>query len=157
MISKKLVLKLFEAFSIERWNDFIRPFEMIEMDKSAEKMVLAYIIGKFEENVGNPVDWDWMIYASFFDLLKKIALCDIKSPVQRMIKNEYPEEYKKLNEWVVAQYTDIIDDKDLYNKFCDYITGKDIANILDEEKKSCDFTYKTGFTSCTQIFCYERV
>ena len=68
MLTKKLVLKLFEAFSIERWNDFIRPFEMIEMDKSAEKMVLAYIIGKFEENQGKKINWDWMIYASFFDL-----------------------------------------------------------------------------------------
>ena len=114
MLTKKLVLKLFEAFSIERWNDFIRPFEMIEMDKSAEKMVLAYIIGKFEENQGKKINWDWMIYASFFDLLKKIALCDIKSPVQRKIKNDYPEEYKKLNEWVVSQYKDIIEDAELY-------------------------------------------
>ena len=69
-----------------------------------------------------------MIYASFFDLLKKIALCDIKSPVQRMIKTEYPEEYKKLNEWVVAQYKDVIEDAELYKMFCDYMTGK-----LDEQ------------------------
>ena len=80
MLSKKLVLKLFEAFSIERWNDHIRPFEMIEMDKAAEKMVLAYIIGKYEENEGKTVGWDWMIYASFFELLKKIALCDKNRP-----------------------------------------------------------------------------
>ena len=45
MIQTKLVLKLFEAFSIERWNDLVRPFDMIEMDKSGERMVLAYIIG----------------------------------------------------------------------------------------------------------------
>ena len=136
MLTKKLVLKLFEAFSIERWNDFIRPFEMIEMDKSAEKMVLAYIIGKFEENQGNKINWDWMIYASFFDLLKKIALCDIKSPVQRMIKTEYPEEYKKLNEWVVAQYKDVIEDAELYQMFCDYMTGKDIEDVKNPEEKT---------------------
>lgn len=136
MLTKKLVLKLFEAFSIERWNDFIRPFEMIEMDKSAEKMVLAYIIGKFEENQGNKINWDWMIYASFFDLLKKIALCDIKSPVQRMIKTEYPEEYKKLNEWVVAQYKDVIEDAELYQMFCDYMTGKDIEDVKNPEEKA---------------------
>lgn len=47
-----LILKMFEAFSIERWNDLIRPFDLIEMDKAAEKMILAYIIGKFEENAG---------------------------------------------------------------------------------------------------------
>ena len=135
MLTKKLVLKLFEAFSIERWNDFIRPFEMIEMDKSAEKRVLAYIIGKFEENQGNKINWDWMIYASFFDLLKKIALCDIKSPVQRMIKKDYPEEYKKLNEWVVSQYKDIIEDAELYEMFCDYITKRGLEKIQNPEEK----------------------
>ncbi len=127
MLSKKLVLKLFEAFSIERWNDLIRPFELIEMDKAAERMVLAYIIGKFEEQNGNPVDWNWMIYASFFDLLKKISLCDIKSPVQRLIKKQYPEEYERLNQWVVNQYEDIIEDPDLFHQFKDYILNNEKA------------------------------
>ena len=97
MIQTKLALKLFEAFSIERWNDLVRPFDMVEMDKSGERMVLAYIIGKYEEERGAEIDWHWMMYASLFGLLKKIALCDIKAPVQRMIKSEYPEEYKKLD------------------------------------------------------------
>ncbi len=99
-MKKELALKIFEGFSIERWNDLVRPFEVVEMDKDAEKMVLAYIIGKYEENRGVKVDWKWMIYASLFDLLRKIALCDIKSPVQRLIRNEYPAEYIRLNEWV---------------------------------------------------------
>ena len=90
-MKKELALKIFEGFSIERWNDLVRPFEVVEMDKDAEKMVLAYIIGKYEENKGVKVDWEWMIYASLFDLLRKIALCDIKSPVQRLIRNEYPD------------------------------------------------------------------
>lgn len=123
MIQKKLALKIFEAFSIERWNDLIRPFDMIEMDKSGERMVLAYIIGKYEEEQGKQIDWHWMMYASLFELLKKIALCDIKSPVQRMIKSEYPEEYKKLNEWVISQYEEFIDDKDLFNQFSEYLRG----------------------------------
>lgn len=133
MLSKKLVLKLFEGFSIERWNDLIRPFELIEMDKAAEKMVLAYIIGKFEENAGNSINWNWMIHASFFDLLKKIALCDIKSPVQRMIRQEYPEEYKRLNQWVLEQYEEFIDDKALYERFCLYIEQKDLIGENQEK------------------------
>ena len=48
-MEKKFAHKIFEGFSIQRWNDLIRPFEIIEMDKAAEKMVLAYIIGKYEE------------------------------------------------------------------------------------------------------------
>ena len=35
MLTKSLVLKIFEGFSIERWNDLVRPFDMIEMDKAA--------------------------------------------------------------------------------------------------------------------------
>ena len=124
MIQTKLALKLFEAFSIERWNDLVRPFDMVEMDKSGERMVLAYIIGKYEEERGAEIDWHWMMYASLFGLLKKIALCDIKAPVQRMIKSEYPEEYKKLDEWVISQYQDFIEDKELFQQFSDYLLGK---------------------------------
>ena len=129
MITKELILKLFEGFSIERWTDLVRPFELIEMDKSAEKMVLAYIIGKFEEGKGHRVDWEWMIYASLFELLRKIALCDIKSPLQRRIRTEYPDEYRRLNEWVVCQYKDIIRDEDLYERFCAYMTNCSAGNF----------------------------
>ena len=121
MLNKALALKIFEGFSIERWNDLIRPCDLIEMDKSAEKMVLVYIIGKFEEQAGKTLDWEWLIYASFFELLRKIALCDIKAPVQRMIRHQYPEEYHKLNQWVLEQYQELLSDRDLYEKFSDYI------------------------------------
>ncbi len=123
-MKKEFALKIFEAFSIERWNDLIRPFEIVEMDKDAEKMVVAYIIGKYEENQGTRVNWEWMIYASIFDMLKKIALCDIKSPVQRIIRDEYPEEYIKLSQWVLDQYKDLIDDAELFDKFSAYIMDK---------------------------------
>ncbi len=129
MITSTLVLKIFEAFSIERWNDLVRPFDLTEMDKSAEKVVLAYILGKYEEANGKTIDWDWIIYASLFELLRKIALCDIKSPVQRMIKNEYPEEYEKINEWVISQYKGIIEDEDLMTRFKTYI----LDTSTDEE------------------------
>ena len=121
MLQKDFALKIFEGFSIERWNDLIRPFDLIEMDKSAEKMVLVYIIGKFEEQKGKQIDWEWLIYASLFELLRKIALCDIKSPVQRMIRKQYPAEYAKLNEWVFEQYETLITDDDLKAKFKQYI------------------------------------
>ena len=72
MIDRDFAHKIFEGFSIQRWNDLIRPFDIVEMDKAGEKMVIAYIIGKFEENRGVFVDWNWIIYASLFDLLKKL-------------------------------------------------------------------------------------
>ncbi|MDD7460653.1 MAG: HD domain-containing protein [Treponema sp.] len=120
-MNKKFILKIFEAFSIERWNDLVRPFEIIEMDKHAEKCVVAYIIAKYEENRGAKIDWQWLIYASLFDLLRKIQLCDIKAPVQTLIKNEYPEEYEKLNDWVLERYRNLIDDRELFEKFSVYL------------------------------------
>ncbi|QTQ15941.1 HD domain-containing protein [Treponema parvum] len=121
MLDKRLILKIFEAFSIERWNDLVRPFQIIEMDKAAEKMVLAYVFGKFEENKGTEIDWEWMIYASVFDLLRKIALCDIKAPVQHLMKKEYPSEYMRLNEWVLSQYRSLIHDDELFSRFTLYV------------------------------------
>jgi len=118
---RRFILKIFEGFSIERWNDLVRPFELIEMDKTAEKTVLAYIIGKIEESRGATIDWTRIIYGSFFDLLRKIALCDIKAPVQRMIQVEYPEEYLKLNEWVIDQYRDCLPDPDFLSEFNNYL------------------------------------
>ena len=123
-MDKQLILKIFEGFSIQRWNDLIRPFDLVEMDKAGEKMVIAYMLGKYEEKKGNHVDWKWMIYASLFDLLRKIALCDIKAPVQQMLKKEFTREYMRLDEWVLKQYKPLISDDALFSAFTIYVGQK---------------------------------
>ena len=143
-MNKNLVLRIFEGFSIQRWNDLVRPFDLVEMDKAAEKMVLAYIIGKYEEKKGSTVDWYWMIYASLFDLLKKIALCDIKAPVQQMLKREYPAEYMRLNEWVLNQYRQLIKDDSLFSKFTIYIGQKAGSLSVPEELKKTMHIYNAA-------------
>ena len=64
-MEKDLVLKIFEGFSIQRWNDLIRPFDLVEMDKAGEKMVLAYIIGKFDEKKGYKISDSQFSYEEF--------------------------------------------------------------------------------------------
>ena len=147
-MKKNLILKIFEGFSIQRWNDLIRPFELVEMDKAGEKMVLAYIIGKFEENKGNRIDWYWMIYASLFDLLRKIALCDIKAPVQQMLKKEFPEEYLRLNEWVLSQYSNLMDEK-LFSEFSDYVYAKSVARTIPDGLKRTVRVYEAAHKFAT--------
>lgn len=122
MFNKELVFKLFEAFSIQRWNDLVRPFDIVEMDKTAEKMFLSFIIGKYEEKNGHAVNWEKIINHSFFELLRRIALCDMKSPVQRIIRSEYPEEYRKINRWVFDKYKEIITDKAFLDEFSAYLS-----------------------------------
>ncbi|MBP5602712.1 MAG: HD domain-containing protein [Treponema sp.] len=123
-MDKQLILKIFEGFSIQRWNDLIRPFDLVEMDKAGEKMVIAYMLGKYEEKKGHNVDWKWIIYASFFDLLRKNALCDIKAPVQQMLKKEFTREYMRLDEWVLKQYKPLISDDALFSAFTIYVGQK---------------------------------
>ena len=147
-MEKNLILKIFEGFSIQRWNDLIRPFELVEMDKAGEKMVLAYIIGKFEENKGNRIDWHWMIYASLFDLLRKIALCDIKAPVQQMLKKEFPEEYLRLNEWVLNQYSNLMDEK-LFSEFSDYVYSKSGTKTIPDDLKKTVRVYEAAHKFAT--------
>lgn len=133
MINKTLAYKIFEGFSIQRWNDLVRPFEIVEMDKAGEKVMIAYIIAKYEENDGKFIDWEWLVYASIFDLLRKISLCDIKAPVQRLLKKEYLHEYIRLDEWVLSQYKNILD-KDLFSRFTIYLGQK--AGTLPIPEKS---------------------
>ena len=143
-MDKNLGFKIFEGFSIQRWNDLIRPFDLVEMDKAGEKMVIAYLIGKYEENKGHEIDWKWMIYASLFDLLKKIALCDIKAPVQQMLKKEFPKEYLRLNEWVLNQYRQLISDDSLFSAFTIYIGQKAGSFDIPEKLKRSVHVYNAA-------------
>lgn len=125
MISKSFALKIFEGFFIQRWNDFPRLTNLTEMDKSGHKMLVAYLIGKIEEDLGNTIEWEKIILGGLFELLKKIALSDIKAPVHRMIKEDFPEEFVKLNRWVIKQYEGLILDDNLLRIFSEYLIEKE--------------------------------
>lgn len=103
MFRKALALKVFEAFSIQRWNDKLRPVELSEMDKHAHKMIIAYCLGKYEEESGRAVDWDKIIENGIFELLRRVITSDIKSPVYRQIRLAHPEVFSEFNSWVYNQ------------------------------------------------------
>ena len=90
MISKKkIVLKLFDGFNIQRWSDRVRPVNLTAMDKCASKAFISYFLGKHEEinknrneiNKNRNIDWEFIIYGNFFSLLRNIALSDIKASI----------------------------------------------------------------------------
>lgn len=147
MLSKGFILKLFEGFSIQRWNDFIRPIELIEMDKHSLKMMIAYFFGKYEEEKGNKVDWEFLVKAGFFDMLKKISLSDIKSPVYKKIKEKSPDALKKLNEWAVNHYEIYMDEK-MYNEFYSYVVDENYSDTytLRILKAANKFSTKVEFS-----------
>ena len=69
MIRKALLLKLFDAAYMQRWNDKVRPVDLIELDKQAHKMLIAYFLGKFDEKTKG-FNWTEIIEGGIFELLQ---------------------------------------------------------------------------------------
>ncbi len=125
MIRKALLLKIFSAAYMQRWNDQIRPIELIELDKQAHKMVIAYFLGKFEE--GEPgFRWLDIIEGGIFELLQRIVITDLKPPIFYKIKAD-AEKYRRLNEWVYQELECIISPlgADFCKRFRDYFSKSD--------------------------------
>ena len=106
VIRKGLLLKIHDAASMQRWNDKIRPVELRELDKQAHKMIIAYVLGKFEE--GDPsFDWVEVIEGGLFEFLQRIVLTDLKPQIFHRIRED-ASRYRQLNEWVYDQLRPII-------------------------------------------------
>ena len=101
MITGELLELMFEAASIQRWNDHNRPEHFTELDKQAHKMIYAYVLGRFEEtDRGAAVDWCALIEGFLFEYLHRIVLTDIKPPVFHRLM---AEKGAQLNEWVLEK------------------------------------------------------
>ena len=82
MIGQGIIDKFYDAASIQRWNDHVRPVEITELDKQAHKMVIAYVLAKFEETERNAkIDWNVLLEGGIFEFLHRVILTDIKPPV----------------------------------------------------------------------------
>jgi putative hydrolase of HD superfamily len=97
-LNPALIERIYECASIRRWNDQVRPVEFTELDKQAHKMIIAYVLGRFEEEAGAKVDWIRLIEGGIFEMLHRVLLTDIKPPVfHKMMREKGPE----LNAWVL--------------------------------------------------------
>ncbi|MGE4385247.1 MAG: HD domain-containing protein [Endomicrobiaceae bacterium] len=98
MINKDLIERIFSAANILRWNDHIRPFDFFEIDKQAHKMIIAYIIAKFDEEEGKQIEWINLIEGSIFEFFHRTMLTDLKPEVYHEIMSKKKNE---LNKWVL--------------------------------------------------------
>jgi len=106
MIRKALLFRIYDAANMQRWNDKIRPVELRELDKQAHKMVIAYMLGKFEEQ--NPAfNWIEVIEGGIIQFLQRIVLTDLKPQVFYKIKEDR-DRYARLNQWVYEQLKPVI-------------------------------------------------
>ncbi len=118
--NKSLLQELFRAFHIQRWNDRIRPMDLIEMDKHAHKMIIAYCIGKYEEDRGRKINWKELIKYGIFELLRRITISDIKSPIFSKIKRNR-EVYTKLNHYIFDELQTKIFDETMKEEMRNYL------------------------------------
>lgn len=98
MITKNLIEQIYSAANILRWNDHIRPFNFFEIDKQAHKMIIAYIIAKFDEEENNKIDWIKLIEGGIFEFFHRTMLTDLKPEVYHEIMSKKKTE---LNKWVL--------------------------------------------------------
>ena len=91
-IKNSLLRKLFTAASIRRWNDQATPIEFVELDKQAHKMIIAYLLAKFEENQNTKIDWEKLIEYFLFEFFSRVVLTDIKPPVYYELQKHHKKE-----------------------------------------------------------------
>lgn len=104
MLKKSLIEFIFEAGSIERWNDHIRPSRgFTELDKQAHKMLYSYVLS----NIAQGIDRKKLIDGCIFEFLHRLVLTDIKPPVfHRLMK----EKGDQINTWVFSSIEEDICD-----------------------------------------------
>lgn len=98
-LNHDLISMIYDAASIRRWNDQINPMDFTELDKQSHKMVIAWVLAKYEEErKPGSIQWRRLIEGGIFEMLHRILLTDIKPPVFHKMMAEKGEE---LNRWVL--------------------------------------------------------
>ena len=117
MIHPKLIESFFTAASIQRWNDYPRMVELVELDKQAHKFIIAYFLAKMEKDI----DMADLIEAGIFEFLRRVVVTDIRPDVfHKMLQKKK----KELNEWVVSQLEEQIvdlEDGQFYARFKNFL------------------------------------
>ena len=98
MIRKSLISLIYEAVSIQRWNDHIRPYiGFTELDKQAHKMFYAYVLAKCETSGCDRLK---LLEGGIFEFLHRIILTDIKPPIYHSLMKE---KGTQINKWVLKE------------------------------------------------------
>ncbi len=105
-IRKGLLQFIFSGAYMKRWNDKFRPMEMIEIDKQAHKMIIAWMLCRLSGRGMTQADVraleEEVVAGGIFDYLFRLIITDIKPPILYRIK-ENPVHYRKLAEWGIAE------------------------------------------------------
>ncbi len=104
-IRKGLLQFVFSGSYMKRWNDKLRPVELMEIDKQSHKMIVAWILCRLqkglsaEERVRLELE---VIEGGIFDYLFRLVITDIKPPIFYRIKSDAGQ-YESLARWAVSE------------------------------------------------------
>lgn len=116
MLNPKLIEYIFTAASIQRWNDYPRMVELVELDKQAHKFIIAYFIAKSEK-----VNMIHLIEAGLFEFFRRVVVTDIRPDVFHKALEKKTDE---INEWVLEKLHNAllpIENGEFYKKFTNYL------------------------------------
>jgi putative hydrolases of HD superfamily len=105
MINPRIIESIFSAASIQRWNDYPRMVDLVELDKQAHKFIIAYFIAKLEDDV----NYTHLIEAGIFEFLRRVVVTDIRPDVFRKALKQKGSE---INSWVITKLAPSLKDID---------------------------------------------
>lgn len=125
-LPRDLLQFIYEAAYIQRWNDHIRPQGFTELDKQAHKMMILYVLARYEEqDHGATLDWQVLVEGGIFEFLHRVVLTDIKPPVfHELMRKSGP----RLNRWVyqeLARRISSLEGSDFLKRLQQYFDGQD--------------------------------
>ncbi|MDD2896966.1 MAG: HD domain-containing protein [Aliarcobacter sp.] len=122
MINPRIIDYIFSSASIQRWNDYPRMVELVELDKQAHKFIIAYFIAKLEKDI----DFTHLIEAGIFEFLRRVVVTDIRPDVFR---KALQKKSKEINAWVISKLAPSIkdiDDGNFLQKFEEYLSNPEM-------------------------------
>jgi len=122
LINSKIIDSIFSSASIQRWNDYPRMVELVELDKQAHKFIIAYFIAKLEKDV----NYTHLIEAGIFEFLRRVVVTDIRPDVFR---KALQKKSKEINTWVISKLSpslESIDNGTFLQKFQEYLENPEI-------------------------------
>ena len=122
MINPKIIDYIFSSASIQRWNDYPRMVELVELDKQAHKFIIAYFIAKLEKDI----NYTHLIEAGIFEFLRRVVVTDIRPDVFR---KALQKKSREINSWVISKLALSLKDIDngtFLQKFEEYLNNPDI-------------------------------
>ncbi len=108
-LNADILYLFFNSANMNRWNDHMRPVDLTELDKQAHKAAIAWVLGKFEESVGNNMNWRRIIEHTMFSFVQRSVLTDLKPQVFHRIT---AERRGQVNAFVLSEFDHLVPETD---------------------------------------------